>query len=126
MNSRIDIITLAVDDLERALHFYRRVFRTDAGEILGTEYLEDDKNAAGAIALFEVEGGPFLSLYPRAQLAKDAHVKASAAKTGDFSLGHFVAAKDEVDAWIGRARDAGGTITEDPRDRPWGIYSAYF
>lgn len=123
---RVDIITLAVDDLDRALAFYRRVFRSDSEGIVGTQYDEDDQNAAGAIAPFDLDGGMMLSLYPRKQLAKDAHISATAQKSGEFSLGHFASSRDDVDAWLKRAEDAGATITEAPRERPWGIYSGYF
>lgn len=126
MGPSIDVITLAVDDLERALAFYRNVFRSDSEGIVGTDYAEDDKNAAGAIAPFELAGGVVLSLYPRKQLAKDAHIAATRAKSGEFSLGHFASSRADVHAWLKRAKAAGGTITEEPRERPWGIYSGYF
>jgi hypothetical protein len=31
-----------------------------------------------------------------------------------------------VDAILALAAKAGATLTEDPYDRPWGIYSGYF
>jgi uncharacterized protein len=37
-----------------------------------------------------------------------------------------VAGKADVDALLGRAEKAGGTLTGKPHDRPWGIYSGYF
>jgi uncharacterized protein len=59
------VITLAVDDLERALAFYRRLGLESPG-VIGTEY------PGGAAAMFELEGGLVLSLYARTDLAKDA------------------------------------------------------
>lgn len=44
----------------------------------------------------------------------------------EFSMGHLVNTKEEVDLILERARKAGATITEAPYDRPWGIYSGYF
>jgi predicted lactoylglutathione lyase len=67
-----------------------------------------------------------LSIYPRSELAKDAAVALTAAKPGEFSVGHVVATRAEVDEVIEQARAAGATVAEAPRDRPWGIYSGYF
>jgi uncharacterized protein len=74
MEARIDIITLAVADLERAHHFYRDGLGLQSRGIIGTEFVGDDINPAGAIALFELRDGLILSLYPRTELAKDANV----------------------------------------------------
>ena len=76
--------------------------------------------------MFHLQGGLILSVWPRSELAKDAHVPFSPPKTGEFSLGHAVASKAEVDALIARAEAAGATVTQLPRDRPWGIYAGYF
>jgi len=35
------------------------------------------------------------------------------------------ASKADVDALLARAEAAGGTLTDEPRERPWGIYSGY-
>jgi uncharacterized glyoxalase superfamily protein PhnB len=44
----------------------------------------------------------------------------------EFSLGYFVASKDEVDQILNQAKAAGATVTDPAHDRPWGIYSGYF
>lgn len=126
MRPRVDIITLAVDDLERALQFYSRVLEAKSEGIVGTEFAGDDKNAAGAIALFNLDAGLRLALYPRTELAKDANVAASPRKTGEFSIGHLVANRKDVDSLLARAQAAGARLTEPARERPWGIYSGYF
>jgi uncharacterized glyoxalase superfamily protein PhnB len=59
-------------------------------------------------------------------MAKDAKVPFSSPKTGEFSIGHAVASKAEVDALLSQAEAAGATLTDRPHDRPWGIYSGYF
>ena len=94
--------------------------------VIGTEWAGDDVEPAGAIALFELQNGLLLSLYPRAELAKDAKVPLGPPKTGEFSIGHAVASKAEVDALLTQAQAAGATLTDRPHDRPWGIYSGYF
>jgi catechol 2,3-dioxygenase-like lactoylglutathione lyase family enzyme len=90
--------------------------------MIGTEFAGDDVEPAGATALFELRNGLLLSLYPRAELAKDAKVALGLPKTGEFSIGHTVASKAEVDTLLTRAQAAGATLTDRPHDRPWGIY----
>jgi catechol 2,3-dioxygenase-like lactoylglutathione lyase family enzyme len=126
MEARIDIITLAVADLERALGFYRDGLGLESRGVIGTEFAGDDVEPAGATALFELGSGLLLSLYPRAELAKDAKVPLGPPKTGEFSIGHAVASKAEVDTLLTRAQSAGATLTDRPHDRQWGIYSGYF
>ena len=94
--------------------------------MIGTEWVGDDVDPAGAIAMFELQGGMILCLYPRTELAKDAKVSLAPPKTGEFSIGHAVASKAEVDALLAHAETAGATLTDRPHDRPWGIYSGYF
>lgn len=126
MNPQIDVITLAVADLERALHFYRDGLGLESRGVIATEFVGDNVNAAGAIAMFKLRDGLILSLYPRTELAKDAKIPLGPPKTGEFSIGQTVASKTEVDALLAKAQAAGATITSRPHDRPWGIYSGYF
>ena len=126
MEPRIDVITIAVADLDRALGFYREGLGLESRGVIATEFAGDEVNAAGAIALFELRDGLILSLYPRTELAKDAKVPLGPPKTGEFSIGHTVASKAEVDALLAQAQAAGATLTDRPHDRPWGIYSGYF
>jgi uncharacterized protein len=88
MDSRIDVITLAVADLDRALAFYRG-FGLDSEGVIATEFVGDDENPSGDIALFHLDGNLMLALYPRAELAKDAGVALGPPKSGEFSLGHL-------------------------------------
>lgn len=76
--------------------------------------------------MFHLDGGLMLSIYPRSELAKDALVPLTAAKPGEFSIGHAVASRAEVDEVISQAKAAGATVTDAPHDRPWGIYPGYF
>ena len=126
MEARIDIITLAVADLQRALDFYRDGLGLESRGLIGTEFAGDDVEPAGAVALFELSNGLFLSLYPRTELAKDAEVPFGPPKTGEFSIGQAVASRADVDAVLAGAQAAGATLTDRAHDRPWGIYSGYF
>ena len=121
---RLDVITLAVADLELALAFYRRLGLSSQG-IVGTEWRDEKTGADGAVAMFKLEGGLLLNLYPRADLAKDAAIPVGPAQSGEFSLAQLVHSRGEVDELLERAAALGGTVTP-AHDRPWGIYSGYF
>jgi predicted lactoylglutathione lyase len=122
---RVDVITLAVKDLERALRFYRDGLGFESTGVIGTQWTDEESGANGAIAVFKFESGLLLSLYPRSDLAKDAAIPAGPARPGEFSLGQLVQSRAEVDELIEKAEAAGAAVTT-PRDRPWGIYSGYF
>jgi catechol 2,3-dioxygenase-like lactoylglutathione lyase family enzyme len=124
--ARIHVFTLAVSDLERALSFYRDGLGLDSVGVIGTEFVGDDDNAAGAVVMFNLKGGLTLALYPRSELAKDAQVPLGPSQTGEFSIGHLVASKDDVDTLLAQAKAAGATVTGPAHERPWGIYSGYF
>ena len=126
MEPHIDVITLAVDDLDRALRFYRDGLGLDSEGIIATEFAGDEENAAGAIAMFHLHGGLILAVYPRSELAKDGKVPLGPPSTGAFSIGHAVGTQEEVDSVLSVAQSAGATLTGPARERPWGIYSGYF
>jgi catechol 2,3-dioxygenase-like lactoylglutathione lyase family enzyme len=122
---RLDVITLAVDDLERALVFYRDGLGLQTKGIVASELVDEQTGAAGAIVVFELESGLLLTLYPRTELAKDAAIPAGPPQSGQFSLGQLVASRAEVDRILDQAAAAGAVVTP-PHERPWGIYSGYF
>jgi hypothetical protein len=126
VDARIDVITLAVDDLERSLAFYRDGLGLESPGVVGTEWTGDDVTPAGAVVMFRLQGGLVLALYPRSELAKDGGVDPGPARSGEFSIGHIVGSREEVDALLAEAQAAGATLTDRAHDRPWGIYSGYF
>ena len=126
MQPRIHVLTLAVGDLATALAFYREGLGFESPGIIGTEFVGDDTHPAGDAAMFQLQGGLILSLYPRTELAKDAGITLGPPSAGEFSIGHAVGSKDEVDALLAQAARAGATLTEEARERPWGIYCGYF
>ena len=125
MRPRIHVITLAVSDLERALAFYRDGLGFESPGIIGTEFAGDETSPAGAAAMFQL-GDLILSLYPRSELAKDAGIAAGPPSPGEFSIGHLVGSRAEVDRVLAEAEAAGATRTDATHERPWGIYSGYF
>src|SRR6266566_3510636 len=62
MERRIDVITLAVSDLERALAFYRDGLGLESSGVTAAEYAGDDTNPAGATVMFRLDGGLILAL----------------------------------------------------------------
>jgi uncharacterized protein len=121
---RLDVVTLAVADLELALAFYRRLGLESKG-VVGTQWTDGRTGADGAVAMFELDGGLLLNLYPRSDLAKDAAIPVGPPHSGEFSLAQLVRSRDEVDELLENAAAAGAAVTA-PHDRPWGIYSGYF
>jgi hypothetical protein len=123
---RIHVLTLAVSDLERSLAFYRDGLGLESEGVIGTEFPGDETNPAGAAAMFPLQGGLILAIYPRTELAKDANIPPGSPTSGAFSIGHGVASEGEVDELLSKAEAAGAVLTDRPHHRPWGIYSGYF
>ncbi len=120
MKPRIKVITFGVGDLERSLAFYRDGLGLATQGIIGTEF-ED-----GAVVFFHMNDDLILALYPRAALAKDAMVSVGPPSPAEFSIGHIVKSKQEVDAIMQQAQRAGARVTDPARDRFWGGYAGYF
>lgn len=120
MKPRITLITLGVDDLERALRFYRDGLGLRTEGIVGTEFEH------GAVAFFDLQAGLKLALWPRASLAHDAGIDVAAPSPNDFTIGHNVASKAEVDAVMAQAGAAGALVVKPAQDTFWGGYAGYF
>lgn len=120
MKPRITVVTLGVDDLPRAVAFYRDGLGFDTPGIVGTEFEH------GAVAFFDLQTGLKLALWPRASIAHDANLALSSASPTDFTLGHNVASRADVDAVMERAMRAGATAVKSARDTFWGGYAGYF
>lgn len=126
MKPSIYAITLGVADLERAVRFYSGGLGLPTDGIVGTEFAGSADQPAGAVAMFTLDGGMVLALYPRSELAKDARVDPRTFTGSAVSLGHIVPSREDVDALLATAEQAGATVTDPPHERPWGIYSGYF
>ena len=120
MKPRIKIITLGVGDLQKSLAFYRDGMGLPTEGIIGTEF-ED-----GAVVFFNMNDDLILALYPKTALAKDAKIAVSPPSSSEFSIGHIVNSKQEVDAMMKQAEKAGAKVTDPAHDRFWGGYSGYF
>ena len=120
MKPRITVLTLGVDDLERAVAFYRDGLGLPTEGIVGTQFEH------GAVAFFDLHAQVKLALWSREDLAHDAGLPEAAPRPTDFTIGHNVGRKDEVDEIMGQARQAGAKILKPAQDTFWGGYAGYF
>ncbi|MFC4077757.1 VOC family protein [Salinithrix halophila] len=120
MKPRITVITLGVDDLERSLKFYRDGLGLPTEGIVGEEFEH------GAVAFFDLQEGLRLAIWKRKDIAHEAKVHQTPASPTEFTIGHNVGSKEEVDAVMEQANKAGATITEPAHDTFWGGYSGHF
>ena len=120
MRPRITVITLGVDDLERAVAFYRDGLGLKTDGIVGAEFEH------GAVAFFDLQAGLRLALWPRSSLAHDAGLPVGLPSATEFSLGQNVASTTEVDAVMEQATRAGARIVKPAHETFWGGYAGYF
>jgi len=126
MRAKIFFITLAVEDLSRAVAFYRDGLGWPTEGIVGQQFHDEVTGADGTIAIFTLENGLLFTLYERTNLAKDASLPAGPPSSTEFSLGIPAQSRAEVDTLLAQAQAAGGTLTAPPHMRPFGVYSGYF
>ena len=120
MQARITVITLAVDDLERSLRFYRDGLGFATEGIVGREF------EFGAVAFFELHAGLKLAIWPRKSLAHDSGLPLTAPSATELSIGHNVGSRPEVDAVMAQASNAGAVIVKPAHETLWGGYAGYF
>lgn len=120
MKPRVSYITLGVDDLERALRFYRDGLGLPTKGILGA----DDEE--GGVVFFELAGGLILALWLRTSIARDAGLPLGPASATEFTLAHNVASSEEVDAVMAEVARAGAKTLKPAGKTFWGGYSGYF
>ena len=113
MEPRISIVTLGVDDLDRAAAFYAAMG------------LERDTRLADGVAFFQM-GGLILALWPRAELARDAGKENSPPGFSGVALAYNTRTEDEVAAVIEAARNAGGRVLKPAARAFWGGVQGYF
>jgi hypothetical protein len=116
MEPRISIITLGVTDLQRSLRFYR--------DGLG---LPTTRNVEQGVIFFQTSG-VCLALYPYRELAKDvsAEFVVGKSKFTGITIAHNVRRKEDVDAVLKQAEQAGAKIEKAAGETEWGGYSGYF
>ena len=120
MKPRITVLTLGVDDLERAVRFYRDGLGLPTEGIVGREFEH------GAVAFFDLQAGLRLATWPRESLAHDSGMARSSASPTDVSIGHNVGSAEEVDAVMAQAEKAGARIVKPAGKTFYGGYAGYF
>lgn len=120
MKPRLSLITLGVDNLERALAFYRDGLGLATEGIVGREFEH------GAVVFIDLQAGLKLALWARADLAYDTGLPQTPPSATELSLGHNVANEAEVDAVMAQAARAGATIVKPAAKTFWGGYAGYF
>lgn len=120
MKPRITVITIGVDDLERAVRFYRDGLGLKTEGIIGKEF------EYGAVAFFDLQPGLKLAVWPRKSIAHDSGLPQAERSTTEFTLGHNVVSKSEADAVMKQAQNAGAVVVKPAQDTFWGGYAGYF
>src|SRR3954453_7211220 len=111
MEQRVSAITLGVRDLNRAKAFY---------EALGWQGVSPD----GEVVFFQANG-LIVALWSRENVAADSATTDSGG-WGAVTLAHNVRSPEAVDAVLGEAERAGGTVGRHGTPTEWGGYSGIF
>ncbi len=109
---RITLITLGVDDIERASDFYAALGWVPSGLTEG-------------MVCFQLHGQA-LMLFGRAALAEDQGRPGTMLGTGAMTLCQSFDSRDNVDAAFAAALAAGATALKTPEAVFWGGYSGYY
>lgn len=114
MEARVSLVTLGVEDLSRALRFYRDGLGWPLSSV-------GDENVA-----FLRTGGVVLALYKRDLLAGDVGVPPEGTGFSGVTLAHNVAEREGVDRALDEAVAAGATPVKAAEDVFWGGRVGYF
>lgn len=114
MEPRVSIITLGVEDLDRAAQFY---------ETMG---LKRDQRFVDNVAFFQM-GGLILALWPREALIEDSGQAALGPRgSPGLALAYNTRTPAEVEVVLKVAEAAGGRILKPAQKAFWGGVQGYF
>ncbi|MFL6057098.1 MAG: VOC family protein [Actinoallomurus sp.] len=114
MEQRAHFITLSTPDLDAARAFYR--------DGLGWTPLLD---VPGEIVFFQVAPGLVLGLFDAAKFVADMQGTAADERLGGLTLSQNVPTPAHVDATVGHAVEAGGTLVKSPQTAEFGGYHGH-
>src|SRR5262245_53988859 len=120
MKPRITLLTIGVDDLERSLRFYRDGLGLKTEGIVGAQFDH------GAVAFFDLQAGLKLALWPRASISHDTGLPVAKPGATEFTIGHNVNSRAEVDEVMAQAARAGAVVVKPAHETFWGGYAGYF
>jgi len=113
MEQRLTMVTLGVQDLSAATHFYENAFGWKKSSFSNEH-----------ITFFILNGIQF-ALFENDELAKDANVSSEGSGFRSFSLSYNTRTVAEVDLLIAQLKNAGVEIVKPPETVNWGGYSGY-
>ncbi len=120
MKPRISVLTLGVTDLEKSVAFYRDGLGWPTEGIIGKEF------EYGAVAFFDLQRNLKLALWPKKSISRDTNIAEQPTSATEFTIGHNVTTKEEVDSVMQQAEKAGAQIIKVAQDTFYGGYAGYF
>jgi uncharacterized protein len=114
MRQKLNLITLGVDDLDRALNFYEK----------GLGWKRSSASTADMV-VFPL-GGIALSLFPRKSLADDIGIDSNGSGFAGLTIAYNAKSEKEVDEVMKKVQSLGATIVKPAQKVFWGGYSGYF
>lgn len=113
MEPRINLLTLGVRDMDRAVRFYEQGLKLPR------------MDSPPEVAFFALNG-TWLALYGRGDMARDAGIEDNGVGFGGVSLAHNVASEAAVGAVMDEALAAGATLVKAGHRAVWDGYIGYF
>ncbi|MGV6861301.1 MAG: VOC family protein [Putridiphycobacter sp.] len=114
MQQKLNIITLGVDDLSRALNFYEK----------GLGWKRSAKSQ-GDIVFFNL-GGMTLALFPKDKLAEDAQLPIDPVTFSGITLAYNAKSEQEVTDVLKLVESLGAKIVKPAQKVFWGGFNGYF
>lgn len=114
MKQSISFVTLAVNDFQKELSFYKNTMGWQPFNVI-----------EGTIAFFKV-GSFVFSLFAHKELSEDVGKELETKPHLGFTLAQNVPSEQAVDEVFDGIRKAGGMIVKEPKRASWGGYSGYF
>jgi uncharacterized glyoxalase superfamily protein PhnB len=114
MRQKLNLITLGVSDIKKALNFYEKG--------LGWKKSASSNEHTAFFSL----GGMVLGLYSRHSLAEDVTVNADGSGFPGITISYNAKSEKEVDEVLAEVEKLGATIIKPAQKVFWGGYSGYF
>jgi hypothetical protein len=113
--ARVSLITLGVKDVTRSTRFYQ-----------GLGWPLSSASVPGEVSFFQTAGG-LLAIWGRQALADDAAVDVDSGRLHSASsLAINLDSREDVDAALAIAVEAGAQIAREAKATDWGGYNGYF
>ncbi len=114
MRQKLNLITLGVKDIRKALDFYEN----------GLGWKRSDKSMDDFV-VFPL-GGIMLALYPREELAADTTLTYQPTEFSGLTIAYNAKSEKEVDDVLQQVKQLGATVVKPAQKVFWGGYSGYF